>query len=134
MINDSITTPLELEDAAMVDVKKFTNELMTKIADMARQIVWQVANDYIHDHLEVDTIVNLQDSIRQEVVRCSHIWCRNKDEWWGKQVRAKLFDEHKEVILPMIYDEQMEAKDKEITALKEDLQDLQKKFNNRMLR
>lgn len=121
-----IDTPVELEDAALKEVKKLTSELMTKIKDAIGEIVWQVANDYINDHLESDCISNLQANIRHELTRCSCFWTRNKDDFWGKSIRAKIFDEYKDEILPLIKDEQMQNLMNEVKTKQEQIEFLSK--------
>lgn len=109
-----IEIPYALEQTAMEEVKRGTKELMEKVAEGVQQIVWQIANDYIDQHLEVDVLNNYQDAVRNEVVRLSFYWFR-RDEIWGKSIRAKILEEHKDELLPLIQND-------EIQRLKEELQ------------
>ncbi len=111
---DYISVPFEVEAKASEEVKSQTAEMMKKLADGVKGLVWQVANDYIENHLEGDVLSNYDSHVRNEVVRCAHIWVRDKDNFWGKQIRRNLLEEHRAEILPLIQNEEIERLREEV--------------------
>ena len=118
MKKDYIDVPFEHTVAATDEVKTRTKEFFEVIQDKVKELVWQVANDYLESHMEVDVISNYQDSVRGEVLRCSYLWCRDPSSFWGKSIRQAIFDEHKDELLPLINNEQIEVLEKEIERQK----------------
>ena len=118
MKKDYIDVPLECEAAATDRVKEKTKEFFNVIQDKVNELVWQVANDYLESHMEGDVISNYQNSVRQEVMRCSHLWCKDRDSFWGKSIRQAIFEDHKDEILPLIQNEQIAVLEKENERLK----------------
>jgi hypothetical protein len=114
---DYIDIALDLEDEVTKEVQRGVRDVVTKLADTVNQLIWQMANDYIHTHLEVDVLNNYQNAVRDEVCRCAHIWVRDRESFWGKDIRLKLFEEHKDEILPLIVSDVLEERDQEIARL-----------------
>ncbi len=118
-MEDYIKIDYETEIAVGEVVKKKTTEIMKDIKDKIDKLVWEVANNYIGEHLELDIFQNYTDKIRNEVIRCSHIWVQDKENYYGKQIRKALLEDHKEVILNLIRDEHIAELEKQIKSLKE---------------
>lgn len=118
----------ELQDAVIKEIKERTAEMMRVIAEKAKEVVWDIANNYIENYLEVDVVLNYDSSVRDEVTEEANKWAISKKDCWGMGVRRLIFEEHKDVILPMIEAEQLDAKEKEIESLKEQLRDSYRRF------
>lgn len=118
--------PYEIEEKATDEVKRLTAELMKKLAKDVHDVAWQVANDYIREWAESDSICNLRDALRNEVIRCSHSWARSEKDFYGQEIRKSIFEEHKEEILPLIQNEHVTELTKEVARLKEQLEFIQK--------
>jgi hypothetical protein len=114
--NQYVNIPVEVEELASEEVKKLTSKLMQVVSETVKDLVWQVADAYIHDYLENDILQNYRDTVRQEIARASHIWSRTKDDYYGSNIRAKIYEEHKEELIPLIQCE-------EIKRLKKELED-----------
>lgn len=123
-----INVPYEIEQKALGEVKEKTKDFFKLIQDHVNQLVWQVVDEYMNEHMEGDAISNLQSSIRQEVCRCSHIWCRDKEDFYGKSIREQLWNEYKEELAPMIQCERIEELEKELARTVKNLE-FERKLN-----
>lgn len=119
--NAYLKIPSELNNAALAEVKTLATELMAKIHDSISNMIWQITNDYMQNYLESDCINNLKDALRNEVARCSHLWIKEPDDFWGKNIRLKIYEEHKEELLPLIRNQQFTLLEEQNARLKEQL-------------
>jgi hypothetical protein len=106
----------EIERLAGDEVKTKTKELMLAVADNVKELVWQVANDYIENYADSEPLRNYSDRVENEVFRCSHIWVK-EEGFWGKNLRAKLLEEHREEILPLLRTEYIAKLEEEVKRL-----------------
>ena len=119
--------PWVIEYACSEHIKLETNEMVKKFLKSFEHILVGVADEYIQNHLVPDVIRNYDNSIRQEVCECSYIWSRQPNSRWGKDIRRKIFEDHREEIIELI-------KSDEIDSLKEQLDRLRKEHRELKLK
>lgn len=116
---DQQMADLELEEQLTNDVKKKVSEMFGKVVESASELAWTMANDYINKYLETDTYVNCRDTIRNEVSWDAYRRTREPKDSWGKEIREAIFQDHKEEILALIKDDQIEKLQREARMWRE---------------
>jgi len=111
---DQQITDLELEEQLTNDVKEKVTKMFGKVLESASELAWSIANDYTNKYLEYDTYVNCRNKIRDEISKEAYQSARESKNWWGKEIRQAIFQDHKEEILALIKDDQIENLERQI--------------------
>ena len=108
----------ELESKIGERVKEQLEALKKTVSKELKDIVWTACNDYV-EHAQYEPLENWKDRERYSLIGAKY--AVHKDCFWGKTMRAKIFDEHRDVITPMIQCERIEELEKEVSDLKKRL-------------
>ena len=106
-----ITTQLDAfaaEDLISKAVKEKTEEFFEALVRSANDLVWQVANDYIKNYLEGDIFCNYRSYVENQVKGWAYEQSLDGTSYYGKVIRAKILEEHKEELTPLIQNERIE--------------------------
>lgn len=101
-------------------VKALRKRLLEDTAEVINaecEVYLDTAND--------DVLWNYKSYLRECLVRQANAWAIDSDIIWGKQMRTKIFEEHRGEILALIASQELEAALEEIETLKKWVKDLQ---------
>lgn len=98
----------KLEAKVSEQIKEYLTKFAGKLRDDIEQIVYEVANSYIDVHADSEPVSNYLHELRCHLFREGASWAIDEKSDWGRKIREAIYEEHKEQILPLIQNEQLE--------------------------
>lgn len=117
-------TQEETEQAVLEKLNARVIALRKKLLQDTAEVINAECERYIESGND-DVLWNYKSYLRECLVRQANAWALDADIIWGKQIRTKIFEEHRAEILALIASQELEAALAEVENLKKWVKDLQ---------
>jgi 3-phosphoglycerate kinase len=107
----------DLEMKTGEQVKKQIEALKKTLSKELSDIVWTACNDYV-EYADWEPLNNWRSRARDELLGDDY---QTSPDFWGKKMRAKIYEENKAELIPLIQNERIAALEKEAAELREAL-------------
>lgn len=107
----------ETINAVKEGVRQEIGKLINTLKVSFESIIWEVANNYIENHLEIDVFMNYREHVRNELIGQSINHMLNDSHYWGRKMRDAIYEEHKEELTKLIQNDQIKEMQNAIKCL-----------------
>lgn len=106
-----------LESKVGERVKEELEKLKKTLTKELKDIVWTACNDYA-EWAEFEPLQNWKDRARSDLLGDNY---HESPDFWGKKMRAKIYEENKTELIPLIRNERILALEKEVEDLRKQI-------------